>query len=137
MGVRAFAATLALAAALAAGALAGDFDWTPLREESVIEILTADEDGALRETPVWVVVLDGAAYVRTNDSSWLANIRRGSATRVRVRDEETPMKALEVAEVELGARVETAFLAKYGFTQRVMSALRMRQPTVLRLTPKQ
>jgi hypothetical protein len=137
MRIRAFTAALALAAALAAAAQAGDFDWTPLREESVIEVLTADEDGALRETPVWVVVLDGAAYVRTNDSTWLANIRRGSATRVRVRDEETAMDVVEVADAALGARVETAFLAKYGFTQRVMSALRMREPTVLRLTPKQ
>jgi hypothetical protein len=32
--------------------------------------------------------------------------------------------------------VEEAFKAKYGLVQRMMSALRMREPTVLRLVPE-
>ena len=64
---------------LASGAAAEPFDWSPTREESVIEVLTSDADGELRETPVWVVVIADAAYVRTNDSKWLANTRRGCA----------------------------------------------------------
>jgi hypothetical protein len=118
-------------------ASAAPFDWAPVSSESVVEILTSDADGDLRETPVWVVVLDGAAYVRTNDSKWLANIRRGSPVRLRVHDVETAMHANEVKDAALAARVEEAFKTKYGITQRVMSLLRTSEPTVLRLTPRE
>jgi hypothetical protein len=119
-------------ASLASG---GSFDWAPARETSVVEILTSDADGKLRETPVWIVVLGGAGYVRTNDSRWLANIRRGSAVRLRVTEVESAMQASEVKDAALAARIEEAFKAKYGLTQRLMSLLRTREPTVLRLSP--
>ena len=48
------------------------------------------------------------------------------------------MRAVEPEEVAgalLTERVEAAFKAKYGFTQRVMSLFRMSEPTVLRLRP--
>jgi hypothetical protein len=112
------------------------FDWTAAREDSVIEILTSDADGSLRETPVWIVVLDDAAYVRTNDSKWLANIRRGSAVRLRIREVESPVLATEMQDAALAARVEDAFKSKYGFTQRVMSLFRFSEPTLLKLTPQ-
>jgi len=127
-------ALAALVFAFVATALAAHaFDWTPASEDSVVEILTSDTDGSLRETPVWIVVLDGAGYVRTDDSRWLANIRRGSPVRLRVRDVESAMEAVEAKDLALAARVEEAFKAKYGFTQRVMSFFRMTEPTVLKL----
>ncbi|HEU4429020.1 MAG TPA: DUF2255 family protein [Myxococcota bacterium] len=131
-------ALLALASlSLASHALAqANFDWTPAREESVIEVLTADADGDLRETPVWIVVLDGAGFVRTNDSKWLANIRRGSPVRLRVRNVESAMVANEVSDAALRERVEAAFKEKYGTLQRMMSLFRMREPVVLRLDPR-
>ena len=127
-------------AALAIGALAGaasaqSIDWSAAQNESVIEVLTSDEDGSLRETPVWIVVLDGAGFVRTNDSKWLANIRRGSAVRLRIAGAESSVAASERSEAELAARVERAFKDKYGLTQKLMSLFRMREPTVLELTP--
>lgn len=129
-------AVAALAWLLAATvASAQTFDWRPVAEESVVEILTSDADGDLRETPVWIVVIDGAAYVRTNDSKWLANIRRGSLVRLRVRDVESAVAATEPTEDGIAQRVEEAFKAKYGITQRVMSFFRTTEPTVLRLTP--
>jgi hypothetical protein len=118
----------------AAAAAADAFDWTPASEDSVVEILTSDADGSLRETPVWIVVLNGAGYVRTNDSKWLANIRRGTAVRLRVREVESQVGTDEVKDAALAARVEEAFKTKYGFTQRVMSLFRMSEPTVLKLT---
>jgi hypothetical protein len=127
-------ALVLLVAAFAGSARAVAFDWTPAQQDSVVEILTSDADGALRETPVWIVVLDGVAYVRTNDSKWLANIRRGSAVRLRIRDVESPVRAAETNDAALSARVEKAFNAKYGFTQRLMSLFRISEPTVLRLT---
>ena len=132
MNARIVAGLLACAVAAPAGA---ELDWAPFRATSVIEILTQDEDGALRETQVWVVVLD-SAYVRTNNSQWLANIRRGSTPRLRVDGAETAVRASEVDDAPTRDRVEAAFKAKYGLVQRVMSTFRMTEPTVLRLVPE-
>jgi hypothetical protein len=136
--MRSARALLALASLTLASHALGQqpFDWTPAREESVIEVLTADADGDLRETPVWIVVVEGAGFVRTNESKWLANIRRGSPVRLRVRNVESAMVASEVADAALRARVEAAFKDKYGMMQRVMSWFRMREPVVLRLDPR-
>ena len=123
-------------AIFASVAVAEPFNWAPASTESVVEVLTSDTDGELRETPVWIVVIDDVAYVRTNASKWLANIRRGSAVRVRVRGLESGVLAFEVADAALKARVEKAFKEKYGSMQRMMSMFRMSEPVVLRLAPK-
>ena len=120
-----------------AGARAEAIDWTPFAEEDVVEILTIDPDGDSRETSVWVVVVADAAYVRTNDSRWLANIRRDPLVRMRVREREYPLRAEETADPATRELVEASFKAKYGWLQRIMSALRMREPTVLRLQPRE
>ncbi len=114
---------------------AADFDWAPARETSVVEILTTDADGALRETSVWIVVIDDAGYVRTNASAWLANIRRGSPVRLRVGELARDVRASEVVDAATKQAVEAAFKAKYGALQKLMSALRVREPSVLRLVP--
>jgi hypothetical protein len=129
-----FAAALALAAAAAPPAAAQS--WTPFAEADVVRIVTQDEDGDERDTPVWIVVVDGAAYVRTNDSRWLANIRRGSSVALRLDATTRPVSAEEVEDPAVAASVEAAYKAKYGFVQRVMSFFRMREPRVLRLREK-
>jgi hypothetical protein len=127
------AAVLSLVLAAPALRAASAVDWAPFARESVVEIRTRDEDGAPRDTNVWIVVLDERGYVRTNDSRWLANIRRGSAVALRAGSVEAPVVAREVADAETKARVEDAFKQKYGVLQRIMSALRWREPTVLEL----
>ena len=104
-----------------------------LTEPRVVEILTADEDGEARKTPVWIVAVEGLAYVRTNDSVWLANIRRGSPVKVRHEQQTWPVSAAVVSEAAVTAEVEEAFVTKYGFFQRVMSTFRTTEPSVLRL----
>jgi hypothetical protein len=111
-----------------------EIDWQRLQDVDVVEILTHDEDGALRETSIWIVAFDGHGYVRTNDSRWLANIRRGSSVALRLGEEEFAVAAREPNEAAITARVEEGFKQKYGFMQRVMSTFRMREPTVLELT---
>jgi hypothetical protein len=133
MGFAKSALTALVVVLFSVAAFAGSFDWSSARDESVVEILTSDADGSLRETPIWVVVIDGAGYVRTNDSKWLANIRRGSAVRMRLRGVESPMRATEVKDAALTDRIEEAFKAKYGVTQRLMSLFRISDPTVLKL----
>jgi len=130
-----WALCLLLGALLAAPAAA--FDARAVADRDVVVVVTRDADGARRDTRVWIVALDGRAYVRTGDSRWLANIRRGSPVALRVGDgpEEEAVRAREVDDPGLEARVEAAFIAKYGFLQRVMSLLRLSEPTVLELTP--
>jgi hypothetical protein len=128
------ALTLALLAATAAGGGAG---WSPFAEAYVVRIVTRDADGAERDTRVWFVVVGGDGFVRTNDSRWLANIRRGSLVALRLdhkgRTMERAVSAEEVNDATISAEVEEAYKAKYGFVQRVMSVLRLREPAVLRL----
>jgi hypothetical protein len=110
----------ALLLALTAGADSGP-SWQPFVDTDVIEILTLDPGGDSRETKVWIVVLDDAGYVRTNDSRWLANIRRGSPVKLRIEEREWPVLAEETDDRDTVDRVG------------VMSFFRMTEPTVLRL----
>jgi hypothetical protein len=131
------ALTLALGVALGSGSAFGAEPpasaWTTFAETDTIRILTEDEDGSARETKIWIVVLDGAGYVRTNDSRWLANIRRGSAIEIRAAEASLNVAATEVEDEPTYDRVEEGFKAKYGTMQKIMSFFRMSTPTVLRL----
>ena len=121
---------------VAGSARAAELDWQRFQDADVIEVLTQDEDGELRETSIWIVAFDGHGYVRTNDSRWLANIRRGSSVALRLGEDEFAVAAREPNDAAITARVEEGFKQKYGFMQRVMSAFRMREPTVLELTAR-
>ena len=85
-------AALALAA-VGASPAAAQGGWTPFAGADVVRIVTQDEDGGERDTPVWIVLVDGAPYVRTNDSRWLANIRRGSEITLRLDHSTRPVSA--------------------------------------------
>ena len=121
---------------LVAAPAVAETDWAPLAEASVVRIVTQDEDGAERDTPVWFVVVAGDGFVRTNDSEWLGNIRRGSRVALRLDETERSVTAEEVSDTAVTGAVEAAFKAKYGLVQRIMSAFRMREPSVLRLREK-
>src|SRR5262245_20229405 len=88
-----------LAAAVSAPAR-GEVDWARLAGPDVVEIVTSDEDGDPRQTSVWIVALDGNGYVRTNDSRWLANIRRGSGIALRSDGLDVSLAAREVSDPE-------------------------------------
>jgi len=132
--VRSFLAFLVLLA-LAAPAVAQP-SWSPFADADVVRIITQDEDGAERDTKVWFVIVEGAGFVRTNDSRWLANIRRGSSVALRLDESERAVTSEEVSDAAVTGAVEEAFKEKYGWFQRLMSTFRMREPTVLRLREK-
>jgi hypothetical protein len=122
--------------ALAGAAHASAIEWQRFQDTDVIQIVTHDEDGDLRETSVWIVAFDDHGYVRTNDSRWLANIRRGSGVALRLGEQEFAVSAREPNDAALTARVEEQFKQKYGYMQKVMSAFRFREPTLLELTAR-
>ena len=95
---------LLLVLALAGSAQAAALDWQRFQETDVIEIVTHDEDGDRRETSIWIVAFDDHGYVRTNDSRWLANIRRGSGVALRLGEQEFAVLAREPNDAALTAR---------------------------------
>jgi hypothetical protein len=116
----------------------------PLNEETIealdrtreVEIRTPRRDGSTSRRPIWVVVVDGEAYVR----SWKA--RRGAWYRRALTDRRATLGlgdraidvGLEPAEDEaLNRRVSEAFWAKYGARAR-RSTEEMVTPEVSRTT---
>ncbi len=97
----------------ASAASAAVVDWSAAHEHGVVEILSNDPDGALRETNVWVAALDGHGYVRTNDSRWFQNLVRDPNAQIRFGDVAYPVRAELVHDTALRARVDAVFAEKY------------------------
>jgi hypothetical protein len=55
---------------------------------------------------------------------------------LRLDETERRVTSEEVRDAAVTGAVEEAYKAKYGLMQRMMSAFRMREPTVLRLRPQ-
>jgi hypothetical protein len=134
----AFALFLAPALLLAAQASAlekGFPPWEKLAEVDVIDIVTSDEDGELRESPVWFVMIDAKPYLRTNASRWLANIVRGSDVLVRIEGLEYEVGARVVDGEDIIEKVDAASLAKYGWQEQALF-LRFAPPDILVIEPR-
>jgi hypothetical protein len=131
------AGTIALALALLAAPAAGEYpDWESLADVDVIEVVTHDADGDLRETKVWFVLLDGEAYLRTSRSRWLENLRRDPELVLRIEGRDYEARAEEVAGDEIVERVDAASRAKYGWQEAIIHPFRLRRPDILRLSPR-
>ncbi len=127
---------LAALASLATGAAAEELDWERYADVKVIEVVTVDPDGDVRETPVWFVLLDGAAYLRTSRTRWLENIKRDPEVVIRIEDEEFPLLAHAVEGEEIIGRVDTASREKYGWQEAMIHVFRFRKPDILKLSPR-
>ncbi len=121
--------------AMAAGASAQDLDWSQHADVSVIEIITVDADGDVRETKVWFVLSEGAAYLRTNGTRWLANIERNPNVVVRIEGHEFPQRVQVVPGLEIIERVDAASRKKYGWQEAMIRPFRMQSPDILKLSP--
>jgi len=119
----------------AAPAEAGYPDWESVADVDVVEIITTDEDGDVRETKVWFVLVDSEPYLRTNDSRWLANLRRDPACRLRIDDTMYDARAEEIPGDEILERVDAASAEKYGWQESLIHPFRLKKPEILRLTP--
>ena len=112
-------------------------DWETLADVEVIEVLTHDEDGDLRESKVWFVRVEGEVYLRTSESAWLENLRRDPNLGLRVEDVEYQARALEVTSDELIEKVDAASRQKYGWQEAIIHPFRMREPDILRVVPRE
>jgi hypothetical protein len=131
----AFAVALALLFGLAATPALADLDWTAHRGADTVVIVTADEDGAQRETTIWLCVLNGQGYVRGGSGQWVANTLRHADVRLRVGEQELSLRATKLTDAAEIERVTVAFSEKYGFSDTLATLIRG-EPTVFRLTPR-
>ena len=82
-----------------------------------VDVRTPRRDGSISSRPIWVVVVDGVAYVRSYRGEHGAWYRRALADgRVELAVGETAVSVgvESVHDEELNGRISDAFRAKYG-----------------------
>jgi hypothetical protein len=130
-------ALAALALGLAGLASAAAPDWGALRDVQTVEVVTTDPDGESRDTTVWLVVVDGAGYLRTGGTRWCANVERTPDLVLRVGEQSYPLRAEFVEDDALRQRILDAFREKYGFGDRAASLIRFGRTRLMRLVPRE
>ncbi len=126
----------ALAAASGSVARAGVPDWASVADVGAVQVVTRDEDGDLRETTVWLIVLDGRGYIRTGGTRWGANLVRDPEAVLRIDETEYPMRVEFVEDDGTREQVVAAFREKYGFSDAFISVFRGSRPKIMRLLPR-
>ena len=111
---------VALLALSTSAAMADEVDWEAANAHGVIQLVTVDPDGDVRETSVWLAVVGDRGYVRTNDSRWFQNIERDSELLLRIDDTDIPIRAEPQTDLALWERVDDAFREKYGWQVRML-----------------
>jgi hypothetical protein len=81
-------------------------------------------------------MLDGAPYLRTNGSKWLANLRRDPNLGLRIDDREYEARAEEIPGDDIVERVDRASVEKYGWQERFIHVFRMKKPDILRISSR-
>ena len=116
-------------AALADGPAVGDVSTV---EEIVV--ITEDDAGEAVETTIWLVMVDGNAYIRTSRrSGWGANVTRNPAITVRVEGTDFPVAVTFVEDAPERDRVTARFREKYGFQDAMIGIVRGSNPPIMRL----
>jgi hypothetical protein len=131
-------AALALGICTAARPAAADTpDWDALAKEGTVVAVTEDEDGAPRETKIWIVALDGGDYIRTGSTKWGDNLARKPELVLKTEaGAEHPLRVAFVEDPALKQRVEEAFRQKYGASDWFIAIFRMGDPRIMRLEPR-
>jgi len=123
--------------AAADGAGAAAPDWTALAALDTVVVETVDEDGAARDTTVWLAVVDGVGYVRTSDTSgWGENAARTRELALEAGGARYPLGIELVEDDAERQRIADAFRAKYGWSDAMVSWMRGSRPKIMRLVPK-
>jgi hypothetical protein len=111
-------------------------DWSALSDQETIQLVTRDPDGDVRETTVWLVVVDGVGTIRTGNTSWYANLTRDPALRVRMGGLEYAMRIERVTDEETRRRINSVFQAKYGVQDSFVQLFRGVDLNMMRLLPQ-
>ncbi|MBW2231011.1 MAG: DUF2255 family protein [Deltaproteobacteria bacterium] len=118
-------------------AVAAEPDWASLADVKQIHALTKSQEGKLRETKIWLAVVDGQGYLRTSRSTrWGKNVVRDPEIVVRIEDVEYPVHITFVEDDALRERVIDAFREKYGGVDWWLQVFRGRSPQIMRVDPR-
>jgi hypothetical protein len=99
-----------------------------------IVVITEDDAGEAVETTIWLVMVDGNAYIRTSGrSGWGANVKRNPAITVRVETTDFPVRVTFVEDASERDRVTARFREKYGFQDAMIGIVRGSNPPIMRL----
>ena len=82
-----------------------------------IDARTPRSDGSMSSRPIWVVVDDGDAYVRSyrgESGAWYRRARADGRMTIAVEGAETEVVTEPIDDEEINRRVSDAFRAKYG-----------------------
>ena len=88
-----------------------------LEEADEIEMRTPRLDGTVSSRPIWVVVVDGAAYVRSYQGergAWYRRVRADGRAEVGVDGEDVAVHVVPASGDALDEQVSDAYHAKYG-----------------------
>lgn len=108
-------------------------------EQTEVAVLrSVDEQGAARETKLWVVDLDGSPWVRVArpERSWFDRVRQRPQVELVRNGVALPYRAIEITDPEVRARVDAAFREKYGMVDWWYGLLLRRDPRPIRLDPE-
>ena len=87
-------------------------------DESVeVDMVTPRRDGSLSRRPIWVVVVDGDAYVRSyrgESGAWYRRARTDGLAMIGVDGREIEVGVEPVSDDETNRKVSDAFRAKYS-----------------------
>ncbi len=111
--------------------------WGDVSGVERISVRTEDEDGQVRDTTIWLVMVDGLAYIRTSTGSrWGRNVARTPQIVLRVEGESYPVTAQFVEDEQLRRRITARFREKYGWFDAMISLLRGSNPPIMRVEPR-
>ena len=128
-------AVLACAALLfASSAESATADWSKWSDLPTVEVITTDEDGRPRTTTVWIVVVEGQAYLRTGNTIWGGNVEREGNLKLKGAPGEHQCRAERITDLSLQEKVMAAFRAKYGFRDVISSVIRLGKSLIFRLS---
>ena len=124
---------LAFALAVASSTESATPDWSKWADLQTVQVISTDEGGRARTTTVWIVVVDGQAYLRTGRTTWGGNVERDGKLKLKGKPGQYQFRAERITDPSLQAKVMAAFRAKYGFSDVISSVIRLGQHRIFRL----
>ena len=127
-------AVLAFALVSASSAESATQDWSRWSDLRTVEVISTDEGGRARTTTVWIVVVEGQAYLRTGSTTWGGNVEREGRLKLKGEPGEYQCRAERLTDPSLQEKVMAAFRAKYGFSDRISGVIRLGKSRIFRLS---
>lgn len=111
-----------------------------LASQREVQVRARRRDGSDTDLPIWVVAVDGDAYVRSvrgGQGQWWRRARDERQMTLVAGGQPTPVAVEPVSDAELNERVSEAYAAKYGLAGPGETMAHEVVDTTLRISPAQ